>query len=328
MNGKLLNVGWSAMIYKIGTDYWLTNPKVGSRFLTNFSQLNGNAQYISLSITPVFYEYDNFSIENKFDVVDFKSDSNSIIIKGNYFNWQVLAFNEYNKKITKEELIDTLNKLKFGLIRNPLERLKSGVSQMLVEWFFTSLKLYKETKSFEECKLLNGNLNEHLFDVDWNVLFNPFSDDIINNTKINLDTINRYPDKIKSEWKIEWQKFCKLTFDAINSYELSYLIETNNHTQTFLYLQYQFLMDIDIFKNIKIIDINKLNESKDLILSSIIDANVSNNLNHFFGNPYYQESNIIFKDINWQPIYDWLSNYKLYTLEIQTFYNLLHNINE
>ena len=41
MNSTLLNVGWSAMIYKIGTDYWITNPKVGSRFLTNFSQLNG-----------------------------------------------------------------------------------------------------------------------------------------------------------------------------------------------------------------------------------------------------------------------------------------------
>ena len=52
------------------------------------------------------------------------------------------------------------------------------------------------------------------------------------------------------------------------------------------------------------------------------------NLNHFFGNPFYQESNIVFKDINWQPIYDWLKYYKLYTLEIQTFYNLLHNINE
>ena len=34
MNSKLLNIGWSAMIYKIGTDYWLTNPKV--RFFFTF----------------------------------------------------------------------------------------------------------------------------------------------------------------------------------------------------------------------------------------------------------------------------------------------------
>jgi hypothetical protein len=328
MNSKLLNVGWSAMIYKIGTDYWITNPKVGSRFLTNFSQLNGNSQYTALSITPVFYQYDNFRIENKFDVVDFKPNSDSIIIKGNYFNWQILAVNEWNNPVTKDELIDILGKTNFGLIRNPLERLKSGVSQMLVEWFFQSIKLYKQNKSIEECKLLTGNLNEHLFDINWNILYNPFSDDIINNTKINLDTINRYPDKITAEWKLEWQKFCKLTFDSISSHDLSYLIETNNHTQTFLYLQYQFLMDIDVFKNMKIIDINKLNESKDLILFGMTDKNVSENLTHLFGNPYYQESNIVFKDINWQPVYDWLTNYKLYTLEIQTFYNLLHNINE
>ena len=152
MNSKLLNVGWSAMIYKIGTDYWITNPKVGSRFLTNFSQLNGNSQHTALSITPVFYQYDNFRIESKFDVVDFKPDLDSIIIKGNYFNWQILAVNEWNKPVTKDELIDILGKTNFGLIRNPLERLKSGVSQMLVEWFFESIKLYKENKSIEECK--------------------------------------------------------------------------------------------------------------------------------------------------------------------------------
>ena len=48
-NLKIKNLAWNFIIYKIGDDYWLTNPKIGTRFLTNFSQSKGESIYYSFT---------------------------------------------------------------------------------------------------------------------------------------------------------------------------------------------------------------------------------------------------------------------------------------
>lgn len=323
-NLKLKNLGWNFNIYKIGNDYWLTNPKIASRFLTNFSQLDGESIYYTFAVTPIVNtNTPNIVFSDKHDLHGFSDDD--FIIEYNKFRWKINAKDYNNKRLTEAELKSILSKINYTIIRNPVERLKSGIIQILVEWFFDCKKHHLKNESFEHINMFNDYRNQNNYPIDWNILFNMFDDDELNSSVYNLDIINSNTDKIKYEWQREWSKFseCFIT-EIINSKSFDEIIDSNVHTKSFLHLQQEFLSDIGIYNELNVIDLSKLDDHRDIILKTI--PNPENLANHF-DSPRIKETNDMFKRINWGLLYKWIESSKLFIYEIHSYYTMLNKSN-
>lgn len=325
-NLKLKNLAWSFVIYKIGNNYWLTNPKIGTRFLTNFSQENGTSVFYSFTATP-YVETDTQTI-----IFDGLHDIDTIINNGishsyNRHNWKIKATDYNGNSIDSTTTSDILSKITHTIIRNPIERLKSGIVQMLVEWFFETRKQFLNNDSWSHINMFNDYSKQNDYDINWNILYSIFTDDNLNKVNVNLDTINRNLDKVSPQWKSEWKLFTELFLnDVIKTKFFEYNIDNNVHTQTFLYSQYQFLCDMGVYNNLQIIDLKNLNKNRNLLLDS---HPLKENLINHFDSPLIRETNDIFKDINWNSLYGWIENSKIYAYELHTYYTMLNKeINE
>lgn len=319
-NLKLKNLAWNFVIYKIGNDYWLSNPKIGTRFLTNFSQSNGESIYYAFTTTP-YTEPDTQNI-----IFDALHDTDISLTNGlthiyNRTDWKLKGTDNNGNVLDYDMITDILSKVTHTIIRNPIERLKSGIIQILVEWFFETRKHFISGADWSHINMFDGYSNQNEYGTNWNTLYSIFTDDTLNKKNINLNTINGNLDKISTEWKSEWKLFTELFLkDVINTKFFEYNIDSNVHTQAFLLLQYQFLCDIGVYDKITIIDLKNLNDNRNLLLDS---HPLKENLINHFDSPLIKETNDTFKDINWDALYKWVENSKVYTYELHTYYTML-----
>ena len=320
-NLKLKNLAWNFNVYKIGNDYWLTNPKIASRFLTNFSQLNGESIYYTFAVSPIINTHNsNISFSNNHDVHGFSDDD--YILEDNKFKWKIYAKDYNNQRLTESEIKDILFKINYTIIRNPVERLKSGIIQILVEWFFHCKEYHLKNQSFEHINMFNDYQNQNKYPINWDILFNMFDDDTLNSSIYNLDIVNSNTDKVKYEWKLEWSKFSECFITEITNDKLfDEIIDSNVHTKSFLHLQQEFLSDIGIYNQLNVIDLNKLDDNRDIILKTIPNPE---NLKNHFDSPRIKETNNIFKNINWALVYKWVESSKLFIYEIHSYYTMLN----
>ncbi len=319
-NLKIKNLAWNFVIYRIGETYWLTNPKVGTRFLTNFSQINGHNEGYSFIASPhVKIHHTNISITDPhYTYGDFDSDT---LILGNKHKWKIRGIDYSGNSLNSADIEIILNKVSHTIVRNPIERLKSGIIQMFVEWFFETQKYYLKTESWEHVNLFEDYTKQNEYDIDWDEFFNPFDEDRLNKLVLNLDIINRNTDKIKFSWKLEWSKFTNLFLnDVIKTKYFEHNVDKNVHTQSYLYTQYQFLHDIQLYNNIEVVDLNGLDIYREILLKNIPHRQ---NLEEYFSNPLIKESNDVFKDVNWNTLYKWIENSKIYAHEIHAYYDML-----
>jgi len=319
-NLKLKNLAWNFIIYKIGENYWLTNPKIGSRFLTNFSQIDGNSTHYSFVVYPyTTISNTNISFDSLHDTfTDIASDT---LIAGKFNNWKLKGVDNKNEPMTSESIKSILTNISHVIIRNPIDRLKSGIIQLFVEWFFETRKYFLKNESWQHVNLFDDYTKQNDYDINWELFYNLFDDDSLNKMNLNLDIVNRNSAKIKSNWNAEWNKFSQSFLnDAIKTKFFEYNIDSNVHTQSFLYNQYHFLHDLELYNKIKILDLSELDNHKNLLLQT--HPNKQNLINHF-NSPTIKETNDVFKNINWGEIYKWIENSKIYTQELHTYFSML-----
>ena len=320
-NLKLKNLAWNFNVYKIGNDYWLTNPKIATRFLTNFSQLNETSIFYTFAVCPIVNTHNsNIVFSDNHDVHGFSDED--FILEDNKFKWKIHAKDYNNERLSEIEIKDILSKINYTIIRNPIERLKSGIIQILVEWFFHCKQHHLKNESFEHVSIFNDYRNQNDYPIDWDVLFNMFDDDALNSSIYNLDIVNSNTDKIKYEWKREWSKFSGYFItELIDNKLFEEIIDSNVHTKSFLHLQHEFLSDIDVYTKLNVIDLSKLDDNREVILSKI--PNAQNLVNHF-DSPRIKETNDVFKNINWGLLYKWVESSKLFIYEIHSYYTMLN----
>lgn len=320
-NLKLKNLAWNFNVYKIGDDYWLTNPKIASRFLTNFSQLNGESIYYTFAVSPIVNTYNsNIVFSDNHDVHGFSDDD--YILEDNKFKWKIYAKDYNNQRLSETELKYILSKINYTIVRNPIERLKSGITQILVEWFFHCKPLHLKNESFDHINIFNDYEKQNHYPINWDVLFNMFDDDALNSSIYNLDIVNTNISKVKYEWKREWSKFSEYFITEIIDNKLfDEIIDSNVHTKSFLHLQQEFLSDIGVYNQLNVIDLSKLDDNRDIILQKIPNAE---NLTNHFDSPRIKETNDVFKNINWGLLYKWVESSKLFIYEIHSYYTMLN----
>ena len=320
-NLKLKNLAWNFNVYKIGNDYWLTNPKIATRFLTNFSQLNETSIFYTFAVCPIVNTHNsNIVFSDNHDVHGFSDED--FILEDNKFKWKIHAKDYNNERLSEIEIKDILSKINYTIIRNPIERLKSGIIQILVEWFFHCKQHHLKNESFEHVSIFNDYRNQNDYPIDWDVLFNMFDDDALNSSIYNLDIVNSNTDKIKYEWKREWSKFSGYFItELIDNKLFEEIIDSNVHTKSFLHLQHEFLSDIGVYTKLNVIDLSKLDDNREVILSKI--PNAQNLVNHF-DSPRIKETNDVFKNINWGLLYKWVESSKLFIYEIHSYYTMLN----
>lgn len=321
-NIKLKSLAWNLSIYKIGNDYWLTNPKIATRFLTNFSQiLGGQSIYYTFAITPIVdtnTPHITFSPEH--DLHWFSDED--FIIQYDKFKWKIRARDYNNQKMSYDDVKTILSKVNYTILRSPIERLKSGISQILVEWFFHCKAHHLKGESFAHVNMFNSYINQNEYPINWDILFNMFEDDALNSIHYNLDFVNSNTDKIKYEWRREWNKFSEYFFkDLFKQNIFESIIDSNVHTQSFLHLQHEFLNDIGVYDTLNVIDLSKLDENRDIILNNIPN---SDNLKNHFDNPRIKETNDVFKQINWGLLYKWIETSKIFIYEMHSYYTMLN----
>jgi hypothetical protein len=320
-NLKIKNLAWNFVIYKVGNNYWLTNPKVGTRFLTNFSQINGNTIYYSFTATP----FVNTNSENiKFDGLHHTNgfiDSDTIH-SYNRVLWKIKG-TDYNKEPLEDiNITDILSKVTHTIIRNPIERLKSGIIQILVEWFFETRRYFLRNESWSHVNMFDDYSKQNNYNVNWNTFYRIFDDDLLNSYDLNLDIINRNHNKVSAEWVHEWKRFTEVFLhDVMPTKFFEYNIDTNVHTQAFLHSQYNFLHDIGVYHNISVVDLSELNTKRDLLLNG---HPLKENLVNHFDSPLIRETNDVFKTINWDSLYKWVENSKVYAYELHAYYTMLN----
>lgn len=321
-NLKLKNLAWNFIVYKVGNNYWLTNPKVGTRFLTNFSQINGNSIYYSFTATP--------SVNTNNDNIKFDEfhDTNSCIDSNtthsyNRILWKIKGTDYNNIQLEDFNVTDILSKITHTIIRNPVERLKSGIIQILVEWFFEARRHFLRNESWSHINMFDDYSKQNEYGTNWNTFFHMFDDTILNAQNINLDIVNRNHTKVSKDWKREWGLFTESFFkDVIPTKFFEYNIDNNVHTQVFLHSQYHFLHDIGVYDNLNIVDLSELNTKRDLLLDN---HPLKDNLQTHFDSPLIRETNDVFKTINWGDVYKWIENSKVYAYELHTYYTMLNN---
>ena len=321
-NIKLKNLGWNFVIYKIGNDYWLTNPKIATRFLTNFSQTgDGESIYYTFAVTPIVNtNTPNVLFSDEHDLHGFSNDD--FIVEYNKFKWKIYAKDYNNEKLSESDLHLILSNINYTIIRNPIDRLKSGISQILVEWFFHCKKHHLKNESFNHVRMFDSLINQNEYPINWDVLFNMFDNSELNSTIYDLDFVNTNIGSIKYEWKKEWTKFSEYFIqDLFDKNLFETIIDSNVHTQSFLHLQHEFLIDIGVYNKLNIIDLSKLDENKHIILDKIPNAN--NLINHF-DSPRIKETNDAFKNINWGLLYKWIENSKVFIYEMHSYYTMLN----
>jgi hypothetical protein len=320
-NLKIKNLAWNFVIYKVGSNYWLTNPKVGTRFLTNFSQEKGDSIYYSFTATPfVNTNNENIKFDGLHDTNGFID--NDTIHSYNRILWKIKGIN-YNKELMEDSNItDILSKVTHTIIRNPIERLKSGIIQILVEWFFETRQYFLRNESWSHINMFNDYSKQNNYNINWNTFYRMFDDDILNSYNLNLDIVNSNHTKVSAEWKREWKQFTELFLnDVIPTKFFEYNIDTNVHTQAFLHSQYNFLHDIGVYDNLSVVDLSELNTKRDLLLDG---HPLKESLVNHFDSPLIRETNDIFKTINWDSLYKWVENSKVYAYELHAYYTMLN----
>jgi len=228
----------------IGDSYWVTATKIGSNYLNTFS--NPNDRYLRLSISNVV---DGHSSDSDFLYTTFP---NGVTLK-----IQVYNFNNENctHLYDSNTILNIFNKVSTILIRNPLERFKSGFIQKVSE-------LYSEIPP----ALKSNNLNNVKFHD--NIYFDLTGYNI--DYSLLIDGFGVTPKYQNSNWIQEWNKFTELiSIDIFKLSNIERVLLDDFHTQPVYHFFYLTLSSLPNWQNIKTLDINELDSKSELIINEI-----------------------------------------------------------
>lgn len=228
----------------IGNSYWVSATKIGTNYIKTFA--NPNQTYLRLSISNII---ENHKIDNDWIYVTFPS--------GLKLKLQVFDFDNENRTnlYNEESILDIFNKVNTILIRNPLQRFKSGLVQKVSE-------LYSEIRTAIETNTMN-NVRFHN-DIYFDLSKYPIDYELL------VNGVGITPNEQNPLWKSEWNRFTEILLsDVFKSDNIDTILLQDFHTQPVYHFFYLILSSFSNWNTIKTLDINDLNVYSNLIIDEI-----------------------------------------------------------
>lgn len=332
------NIEFDYTLIPMGSRYWITNAKVGSRYLSQFVEQPNTIKYIKLS------PYGESDYNND-DVVDFAGSRFVVSIKDNHHANQIITMSEFKA---------IMNRCSVWVIRNPLDRFITGTIQKTKQ-FFEELHYAYHNPSILDWTTLEicPDIHSHSkYPIDWTFLFENYE-------LINTERINNY-DTITIKWFNIWRTFNHYLYPDILKYNTTNRSFTGDvHTQPYLYKSHMLFDELNILSKLKIIDIEDLDSRSDLFeleLGKVEFKKIKDKLRALYsktplkykgkrsllGNDtvpdygivtrteeeytkFIRESNNMFKDINIDALTEYFKNSAMYSMEVVAYNALLKN---
>jgi hypothetical protein len=318
LSGHHLNFNFT--LVPIGSRYWITNAKVGSRYLTNFQNENEAVQKVQIGVCT-----DNNEIETP----------GSIIIDLNGVKCRITLtdgkHNQLDTNFTYNQFKAMMNRCSVWIIRNPLERFKSGTMQKITEFYHEMRDAYMDrpNSDWESIFFLPSRALHKDYPIDWSFFF------------------ENYPDEHKSlelgrtqKWFQIWKQFCEYFFlDMLRYSDMSHSFSGDVHTQPYLYHLRIFFTEIGLLDKLTVIDIEDLDSKTDLFeneigkvrYNKIIDDLHSEYIKSPTGEDrtekelknFLRETLGKFKEVNYKSIEDFFIKSDIYRWEMVVYLMLL-----
>jgi hypothetical protein len=250
LNGHHLNFDFT--LVPIGSRYWITNAKVGSRYLTQFQNQNEQIQKVQISVCSS-------------DSVTETPGTILINISGVKFRITLSdgKHNQLDLNFTYEQFKSMMNRCSVWIIRNPLDRFKSGAIQKIKQFYLEMHDAYLDRPNSDwESVFFTPNRALHRdYPIDWNFFLENYPD----SKKWSHHSSHPYPMENIDKWLAIWKQFCEYTFLDLTRYsDVAQSFSGDVHTQPYLYHLKMFFEEIGLLKKLTIIDIEDLDSRADL----------------------------------------------------------------
>jgi hypothetical protein len=317
-SGHHLNFNFT--LVPIGSRYWITNAKVGSRYLTQFQNQNESVQKVQISICTSDDE---------------EETPGSIIINLNGVKCRIILtdgkHNQLDTNFTYAQFKSMMERCSVWIIRNPLERFKSGAIQKITEFFHEMRDAYMDrpNSDWENVFFLPNRALHKDYPIDWSFLFENYPDSHQNQSEQRVN-----------KWFSIWKQFCEYFFLDMSRYsDLGQSFSGDVHTQPYLYHLKMFFEEIGLLKKLTIIDIADLDSRVDLFeneIGKVQYKKILQELNTEFSvapsgsdrtedelKDFLRETLGRFKDINYKSVEDFFIKSDVYRWELVVYLMLL-----
>ena len=247
-SGHHLNFNFT--LIPIGSRYWITNAKVGSRYLTHFQNENERIQKVQISICT-----DTDEVE----------EPGSIIIDLNGVKCRVTLtdgkHNQLDLNFTYNQFKSMMSRCSVWIVRNPLERFKSGTIQKISEFYHEMRNAYMDRPNSDwETIFFTPNRALHKdYPINWSFFFENYPESNIDNDKRRMN-----------KWFEIWKQFCEyFLLDMLRYTDIQHSFSGDVHTEPYLYHLRMFFTEIGILDKLNIIDIEELDSKHDLFENEI-----------------------------------------------------------
>jgi hypothetical protein len=325
------NIEFDYTLIPMGSRYWITNAKVGSRYLSQYVTDTDTIKYIK--ITPI-----------REDLMDDYDNIEGIELAGVKFLTIISDSNHNEIKLTKDELKTIMNRCSVWVIRNPFDRFVTGTIQKLRQFFDELYRAYNNpsTLDWTKCELCPGIISHSSYPIDYTFLFENYK--LINTERVNKN------DTITIKWFSIWKDFCyELLTDVLKYNVINRSFTGDVHTQPYLYKLYMLFNELNILYHLEIIDIKDLDSRNDLFelelgkaefektklrlrewysktpakRSLLGDGIVTRTEEEYIN--FIRESNNMFKNIELKELTDYFKDSAIYSMEMVAYKMLLKN---
>lgn len=301
----------------IGSRFWITNPKVGSRHLIKFKNENDVVRRIKISVCG------STETINDGDII---FELSGVKCKINVF---LGDDNELDTEITLAQFKSMMERSSVWIIRNPYERFKSGVIQSLRQFYMDMKNAYSnKTEDWQNIFFIPNHAFHKDYPIDWDTFFHsyPFDYD---------EDANKY-----KVWLPIWKQFCEyFFFDLCRYNDITQNFLGDIHTQPYLYHLNLFFREIGILDKLIILDLTELNNNHHLFINEIgkveyqklkdklINRHAYNRHGHKRSiadfQYYINNSNGSLKDVNYLSLESYFKKSDIYRWEMFTYLLLL-----
>jgi len=241
--GHHLNFNFT--LIPIGSRYWITNAKVGSRYLTHFQNEEEGIQKVQISVCTDTDEI---------------AEPGSIIIDLNGVKCRITLtdgrHNQLDLNFTYNQFKSMMGRCSIWVIRNPLERFKSGTIQKITEFYREMRDAYMDRPNSDwETIFFTPNRALHRdYPIDWSFFFENYPKSDMHNDEYEIN-----------KWFEIWKQFCEYFFlDMLRYSDMQHSFSGDVHTQPYLYHLRMFFTEIGMLDKLNIIDIEELDSRHDL----------------------------------------------------------------
>lgn len=311
------NLMFEYSLVPIGSRYWITNPKVGSRYLLQFKNENDGVRKIKITACHSTY------VENPGDII---FDLSGIKCRINvYFGDSY----ELDTKMTLPQFKSMMERSSVWLVRNPLERFKSGVIQNIRQFYMDMKNVYSnKTGDWHNVFFIPNHAFHKDYPLNWTKFFELYPFDYDNDNSKYL------------VWLPIWKQFCEYFFmDMCRYTDIMEVFLGDMHTQPYLYQLNLLFREIGILDKLTILDISELNYNHNLLINEIgkveyeklkeklINLHAYDRYGHKRSTAEFEidinKSNGNLKDVNYKSLEDYFKKSDIYRWEMFTYLLLL-----